>query len=83
MANEDKNNPPEGDKPEAGDATPDQDEQGYWKKMSSLIDDRISAGIDKKIEDIRGTRTQRTGGRTTLPKIVADFVFGPDKTNQG
>lgn len=68
---------PQQDPPETGNDDP---EAGYWDKLSKLIDDRISHGIDKKIADIRGTSQQRGTGRTTVPRIIADFVFGPEKS---
>lgn len=50
-------------------------EESFWKKF----DERIDAAIDRKVADYRkkaGTGTSRTG-RTTLPGILADLVFGP------
>ena len=50
-------------------------EESFWKKF----DERIDAAIDRKVADYRkkaGTGTSRSG-RTTLPGILADLVFGP------
>lgn len=63
--------PSQGDK-SGGDPNP---EESFWKKF----DERIDAAIDRKVDAYRkkaGTGNSRTG-RTTLPGILADLVFGP------
>lgn len=50
-------------------------EESFWKKF----DERIDGAIKRNVENYR--KQARTGtsrsGRTTLPGILADFVFGP------
>jgi hypothetical protein len=41
----------------------------------------MDSWFDKKVEKYRGTSTTRTG-RTTLPGIMANMIFGPDKENK-
>ena len=50
-------------------------EESFWKKL----DERIDEGIKRNVESYRKNArsgTSRTG-RTTLPGILADLVFGP------
>lgn len=58
---------------EGGDGNPE--EEAFWKKF----DERIDSGIKRNIDAYRKnapTGTSRTG-RTTLPGILANLVFGP------
>ena len=68
---------PTGGEPNAGD--PPDAEQAFWDKL----DKRIDAGIGRAIGEwkkAQPTGTSRTGGgRTSLPSILADLVFGPPK----
>jgi hypothetical protein len=54
-------------------------EDGFWKKLSDTIDERIDAGIDRGLKKYRPTGSQRTEGRTTIPGVIADIVFGKQK----
>lgn len=54
--------------------TPEEAEEAYWKKFES----RLDTWFDAKVEKYRGTSSSRTG-RTTLPGILADLVFGQEK----
>jgi hypothetical protein len=72
--------------PEEKQPTPEETEKAYWEKMRSNLDEWWS-GTMKKYEDERKTTppksepgTSRTGGkRVTLPGLIADMVFGPEK----
>lgn len=51
-------------------------EKHFWEEHKS----RTRAVLDEWFEEKRKAATSRTsGGRTTLPKILADLVFGPEK----
>jgi hypothetical protein len=54
--------PPANDDPEAG----------FWAKLDERIDAGISRGIEKHVKP----GTSRNGGRTTLPGVLADLMFG-------
>lgn len=54
----------------------DETEKAFWSKLGKLIDDRVDAGIGRAIEKYRVTGSSRNGGRTTLPGIMADLMFG-------
>lgn len=56
--------------------TPEEAEKKYWDTFES----RLDGWFDKKIDGYRKQGTSRTGaGRATLPKILADMIFGPPK----
>lgn len=60
--------------PQSQDPTPvnpEDAEKAYWEKFEGKLD----TWFDKKIEKYRTTGTARMG-KTTLPEIVANFVFG-------
>jgi hypothetical protein len=59
-----------------GDSTP---EDGFWKKLADTIDERIDAGIERGLKKHRPTGAQRTEGRTTIPGVIADIMFGKQK----
>lgn len=56
-------------------------EAAYWEKMGKLMDERISGTIDKKLKEFfkgrEGSRSEK--GRTTIPSLLADFMYGPTK----
>jgi hypothetical protein len=54
--------------------TPEEVEAAYWEKLTGHLD----SWFDAKVEKYRGTSPTRMG-RTTLPGILADIVFGPPK----
>ena len=54
--------------------TPEEVETAYWNKMTEHLD----KWFDAKVEKYRSTSPTRMG-RTTLPGILADIVFGPEK----
>lgn len=56
------------------------DESKFWEKMGSLIDERVDAGIARTIDKYKVTGSSRNGGRTTLPEIMANVIFGKAKT---
>lgn len=55
--------------------SPDELEAKYWAKF----DERLGAWFDGKMEEMRKTATSRTGGRTTIQGLLANFMFGPEK----
>lgn len=54
--------------------TPEQAEAKYWETFEG----RLDAWFDKRIEKMRTTAPSRMG-RTSLPSILADLMFGPEK----
>lgn len=54
--------------------TPEQTEAAFWQKFEANLD----TWFDKKVEKYRGTSPARMG-RSTLPGMLADLVFGPPK----
>lgn len=65
-------NPPTPDPTTSTEPNPDDQEKAYWEKFEGKLD----VWFDKKIEKYRTTGTTRTGGRTTLPEIFANMIFG-------
>ena len=62
--------PPE-PKPEP---TAEEQEAAYWTRFEEKLDN----WFDKRVEKMRATASSRTG-RTNLPSILSDLVFGPIK----
>ncbi len=70
-----KTTPPPADPPN------DDPEKGFWDKLTGVVDKAVNSAVDKKIADVKGTGQQRTG-RNTVPKMIADLVFGPEKVDK-
>lgn len=73
------------DKKDEGTPTPDtntepsDEEKAYWEKFSGVLDSWWDNKI-KTYREERPTGTSRTGNkRVTLPGLIADIVFGPEK----
>jgi hypothetical protein len=66
-----QNQPPSNDDPE----------KGFWDKLEKTVERVVGAEVDKRIKTVRESATgdKRGNGRTTLPKVLADFIFGPEK----
>lgn len=56
------------------DSGTDDVEAKFWTKL----DQRIDAAIDRGVQKYARPAGQRTG-RTTLPGMLANFMFGPEK----
>jgi hypothetical protein len=54
--------------------TAEEQEEIFWTKFEN----RLDGWFDKKVTKYRETATSRTG-RTTLPGIMANLIFGPEK----
>lgn len=72
MATDPKPTDPPADPPK--EPTPEEAENAFWDKFEN----RLDGWFDKKVEKYRSTSPTRMG-RTTLPGILADIVFGPPK----
>jgi hypothetical protein len=74
--------PPDPQTPPPPDPTEDA-EKAFWEKftgtMDSWWDNKMKSYQDQRPPNTTGT--SRTGGkRTTLPGLIADMVFGPEKS---
>lgn len=56
------------------DPSPEDQEKLYWEKLTSHLD----TWFDGKVKQYQKTGQSRTG-RTTLPGLFADMIFGPQK----
>lgn len=67
---------PESPEPDAAAA-----EAAYWKKMGETIDASVTKVVDEKLKSFlkgrEGSRSEK--GRTTIPGLLADFMYGPTK----
>lgn len=78
---------PPSQNPEAGtqDPAPAEDqgnEKAFWDRLGQVIETRVDAVVEKRLKGMRdnSTGTSRTGAkRATLPGMIADLVFGPEK----
>lgn len=59
----------------------DDPEKGFWERLEKTVEAVTDRVVDKKVKAIRdnATGTQRGNGRNTLPKFMADIIFGPEK----
>jgi hypothetical protein len=73
MATEPK---PDPQTPPAPEGTEDEAETKFWTRFHV----EVGTAIDKKVEEFRGTGTSRTGGRTSLPSILAEAFLGKPKS---
>lgn len=58
--------------------TPEQQTAAFWASSKEHLSGIMDEWFDKKVKDMRATSPSRTG-RTTLPGILADIMFGPKK----
>lgn len=70
----DKQDPTPPTPPEPPEPTPEQLEAAFMDRLFG----RMDTWFDEKIKSYRGTAGGRMG-RTTLPEIVANAIFGPPK----
>jgi hypothetical protein len=63
---------PEKTEPEGTEDT----EAKFWGEFEKRGEAMLDKWFDKKAGDLKKARN---GGRTTLPGILADLMFGPDK----
>lgn len=62
---------PKGQQNPQGDPPGDETEEAFWKRLHSEMD----TWFDDKIKTMREQGQGRVG-RTTLPSVLADFMFG-------
>jgi len=72
-ASTENQDPPEGTEPANDEGA--QAEAKFWEKFDS----RLDSFFDRKLKQARDSSASRGKGRTTLPGILADFMFGPEK----
>jgi len=70
MPDQDPQNPPQ-DPPKT-----DETAEAFWKTHKEKTTAILDEWFDKKVEKYKGQGTSRTGGRATLPGIIADIMFG-------
>lgn len=59
---------------------PAKDEEAFWAKHKEHTVGILDEWFEKKKDELRKAGTSRTGsGRTTLPGILANFMYGPEK----
>jgi hypothetical protein len=57
-------------------------EESFWAKLDEKVKASVNGAIDEKLEAVRQTSASRGTGRRTLPGLIADFVFPPDKSDK-
>jgi hypothetical protein len=74
----DKTDPPQTDPPQS-DPDPEPDQEAFWKRFQSetakVVDARLAERDKKRVESRRSDAK-----RTTLPGVIADIMFGKDRT---
>lgn len=58
---------------------PDEVEAKYWATFEEKLGGKLDTWFEGKMDEIRKTTTSRTGGRTTIPGLFANLIFGPEK----
>jgi hypothetical protein len=53
-------------------------EQHYWDAFDLRVEGLLDKWFEKQSAKVRGSARN---GRATLPKMIADLVFGPEKTS--
>ena len=59
--------------------TPEQVEEEFWAKHKTATVGILDEWFEKKKEELRTVGTSRSGGRTSLPGIIANIMFGEPK----
>lgn len=62
-----------------GDPPKDEGANAFWGEHEKRTRGILDAWFEDKKKEFREQGTSRTGGRTTLPKIIAEMMFGPEK----
>lgn len=76
MADTNDNPEPEQTDPPADDGTSAEDK--FWARIDERLDAAIERGVKKHVPKRNPTSSgARTGGRMTLPQIIADAIGGP------
>lgn len=57
----------------------DDPEKGFWERLDKVVEAAADRVVEKRLKSARDNGTQRGTGRTTLPKMLADIMFGPEK----
>lgn len=65
--------------PQNNDPNEDDEQKPFWEKLTKLIDDRFDAAVDRTVEKYSKGGQSRNGGRSTIPKVLADLMGGPFK----
>lgn len=76
MAETSNPSPPASDPPP--EPTPEQQTEKFWATSKPHLTSIMDTWFDEKIKSLRQTSSSRTG-RTTLPGILADIMFGADR----
>lgn len=58
--------------------SPEQQTAAFWSGSKDHITKIMDEWFDNKVKSMRETSSSRTG-RTTLPGILSDIMFGPKK----
>lgn len=68
-----QNNDPDKQEPEKDEA------EAFWTTHAEKTRGILDAWFEDKKKELRDMGTSRTGGRTTLPGMLANIMFGPEK----
>lgn len=75
MADKTDNTEPEGTENQDPKQNEPSDEDKFWSRFDERLDAAIERGVKKHVPT-RKPGTQRTEGRTTVPQVIADFMWG-------
>lgn len=51
----------------------------FWAEHKTRTVAILDEWFEAKVKKYQGTGTSRTGGRMSLPGLIADLMFGPEK----
>jgi hypothetical protein len=59
----------------------DDKEASFWKRLTDTLDERIDKGVERALEKHGSVGKSRNPNdkRRTVPNMLADFMFGPEK----
>lgn len=68
---------------DGGEGTPEGSEpdqaEAFWGEHKTRTRGILDEWFEDKKKELREMGTSRTGGRTTLPGLLANIMFGPEK----
>lgn len=74
----DQSDNPESQDPPQGDPPKDDTEAKFWSQFDERLDAAIERGVKKHVPKRTANPSgPRTGGRLTLPQMIADAIGGP------
>lgn len=71
----------QGQQQQSNDGGSDDKETAFWDKLKGHVKEVVDGSVEEALSKRDGVRQSRGERRTTLPDILANLMFGPEKKN--